>query len=335
VAGAYAVDLIATKFNINLGGPGQRLEGYPGLDSVSPAKVLVLGGGTAGTSAAFQLLLRGASVFITEVKPVRIAFLSEFLGREIFDKFQTSRSLGRRNFLEIVIPKSFEEDQPNISPEIIKDLCVRADAVIGAPYIPAANAPKILTRQMRAEINAARLALGRPGLVIVDIATDQGGCVEVSEGIHSSHEYPWFQDDFGNFICNIPNMPGGFPLTSSEALAASIANPLITLAKLPFREALLKCPELIWGINTLSGMLTVKAVADFHHLSYTPVFEALQKAETGFDLVAFQQLEFGQIYQDISTGGNPDWKNITPNLLGQPCRCTFERGKTQLHFTLG
>lgn len=326
VAGRFAVDMIARELNYNDSGIGVQLGGFPGLAEARPARVFILGGGTVGTAAAEKLLLNGASVAIAEINPTRIAFLSDYLGG-LFKALKGSSfsGLGYHHSLKIIPPPAGGKEIPQ---QTIIKFCTEADAVIGGPNIPTADTPKLITREMLVEIARRRKKAGRPPLVIVDPSADNGGCVYVGE-IQTTHNEPWARDKFGNRICNTQNMPGGYNETSSSALAQAIMPPVVDLAILPFNEALMRHPELIWGINTLAGKVTVEKTADVHHQPYTPIFDALVAAETGFGPGEFKRKDSLQ-YQFISTGENQN-RNLTPDNLGRPVRCSLN-SRTCLEF---
>src|SRR5204862_900805 len=133
--------------------------------------------------------------------------------------------------------------------------------------IPGARAPKLVTRGMLGEM--------RPGAVIVDVAIDQGGCVETARP--TTHSDPVYEVDGVTHYC-VANMPGGVPITSTKALTNATLPYVEAIAALGLREAVAADPELAKGVNVLAGKITYEAVAEAHGLDYTPLDDALALA---------------------------------------------------------
>jgi alanine dehydrogenase len=146
----------------------------------------------------------------------------------------------------------------------IREAVKTADLVIGAVLIPGAKAPKLITRDM--------LKTMRPGAVVVDVAVDQGGCIETCTP--TTHENPTFVIDGVLHYC-VANMPGAVPYTSTLALTNATLPYALRLADLGWREACLRSNELKLGLNVVHGKVVYKAVAEAFNLPYVPVEEVL------------------------------------------------------------
>ena len=234
VAGRMAAQVGASYLERHHGGRGVLLGGVPG---VAPANVAILGGGTVGTNAAKVALGMGAQVTVLDIQHERLIYLD--------DVFQ-----GRL--------------QTRTSNEYSIDMAVfNADLVIGAVLIPGGRAPNLVTRSMLANM--------RPGAVIVDVAVDQGGCVET---IHpTTHSDPIYVID-GVVHYGVANMPGAVPRTSTFALVNQTMSYALTLANAGL-DAVRGSHPLLEGLNTHRGKLTYQAVADAFRLPYTDPTEAL------------------------------------------------------------
>jgi alanine dehydrogenase len=222
VAGRMAVQEGAKYLEKLYGGRGVLLGGVPG---VPPAKVVVLGGGVVGTNAAKMAAGMGAQVVILDISLERLRYLSDVMPANV----QLIHS-NRHNILDAI--------------EL-------ADLVVGGVLIAGAKAPKLLRRE--------DLKRMRPGSVIVDVAIDQGGCVET---IHATtHENPTYVVD-GVIHYGVANMPGGVPRTSTLALTNATLPYAIELANLGWRSALTRNPALLKGLNVAEGKVTYRAVAE-------------------------------------------------------------------------
>jgi len=214
------------------GGAGVLLGGVPG---VLPGKVVVLGGGTAGVNAARMAQGMGADVTILEVDLERMRFLDITL--------HTAHTL-----------YSNEAHLMELLPTV--------DLLIGAVLVPGARAPKLIRRDMLRKM--------RPGSVLVDIAIDQGGCIETSHP--TSHNDPVFVKDGVVHYC-VANMPGAYARTATQALANATSRYVEQIADSGIAEACHRHPELLGGINIQNGQITHKAVAAAHGLKYSaPAF---------------------------------------------------------------
>ncbi len=234
VAGRMAAQVGAAYLERHHGGRGVLLGGVPG---VAPANVAILGGGVVGTNAAKVALGMGAQVTVLDIQHERLIYLDDvFQGR-----LQTRTS------------NDYSIDQAVFS----------ADLVIGAVLIPGGRAPMLVTRSMLPNM--------RRGAVIVDVAVDQGGCVET---IHATtHSDPIYLVD-GIVHYGVANMPGAVPRTSTFALVNQTMSYALTLAGAGL-DAVRGSRPLLLGLNTYQGKLTYRAVADAFHLTYTDPAQAL------------------------------------------------------------
>jgi len=222
VAGRMAVQEGAKYLERVHGGRGLLLGGVPG---VKPAKVVILGGGVVGTNAAKIAAGMGARVVILDVSLERLRYLSDVMPANVQLIFSN-----RHNLLEQI---------------------AAADLVIGGVLIPGATAPRLIRKE--------DLKIMRPGAVIVDVAIDQGGCVET---IHATtHENPIYVVD-GIIHYGVANMPGGVPRTSTLALTNATFPYVMTLANKGWRQALRSNAALRKGLNIVDGKVTYKGVAD-------------------------------------------------------------------------
>jgi len=222
VAGRMSVQVGASYLEKERGGRGILLGGVPG---VPPAHVTILGGGIVGTNAARIALGFGAKVTLIDVNLGRLRELDDVFGGRLYTLASNSYNIA---------------------------LATReADLVIGGVLIPGATAPKLVTRAMVSQMKI--------GAVIVDVAIDQGGCVETARP--TSHSNPSFVVDGVVHYC-VTNMPGAVPHTSTLALTNSTFPYLLRLANLGAREALRQDAGLAEGLNTWMGILTYRGVAE-------------------------------------------------------------------------
>jgi alanine dehydrogenase len=235
VAGKMAVQVGAWCLEKAHGGKGILLGGVPG---VPRAKVLIIGGGVVGVNAAKVAVGMGAECTIVDNNLDRLEYLEDvFLGRA-----QTLYS----------------------TPHEIAEQCMQSDLVIGAVLVAGARAPKLVTRDI--------LKRMEPGSVIVDVAVDQGGCVETMKV--TTHENPTFEVD-GITHYGVANMPGAVPRTSTFALNHATFPYLKMLADKGFAESVKSSQPFALGVNTHQGHVTYKAVAEAHGLAFKPLAELL------------------------------------------------------------
>jgi alanine dehydrogenase len=228
VAGRMAVQEGAKYLEKLYGGRGVLLGGVPG---VAPAKVVILGGGIVGINAAKMAAGMGAKVVILDISLERLRYLSDVMPANV----QTIHS-NRHNVLEQI---------------------ATADLVVGGVLIPGAVAPKLVRKE--------DLKRMQPGSVIVDVAIDQGGCVET---IHATtHENPTYVVD-GVIHYGVANMPGGVPRTSTLALTNATLPYAVQLANKGWKKALKENPALLKGLNVTDGKVTYAGVADAFGMTY-------------------------------------------------------------------
>ncbi len=231
IAGRMAAQVAAAYLERTHGGLGKLMGGVPG---VRPANVVVIGGGTVGTNAAQIALGMGAQVTVIDVVADRLRYLSEVLHGNLI-----TLSSYPRNVAEAV---------------------AQADAVIGAVLKPGAKAPHLVTRAMVEKM--------KPGSVIVDVAVDQGGCVETSRP--TSHSEPTYLVNGVIHYC-VPNIPGVVPWTSTYALSNATLAYARSLADLGFAGAVGADRALALGVNAYRGHLTYQAVAEAFGMPFTPL----------------------------------------------------------------
>ncbi|MFL5527945.1 MAG: alanine dehydrogenase, partial [Gemmatimonadaceae bacterium] len=230
VAGRMAVQEGAKYLEKLYGGRGVLLGGVPG---VAPGKVVILGGGIVGINAAKMAAGLGAKVTVLDLSLERLRYLSDVMPANV-----TLIYSNRHNILEQIST---------------------ADLVVGAVLIPGAVAPRLIRRE--------DLKTMQPGAVIVDVAIDQGGCVET---IHATtHENPTYVVD-GIIHYGVANMPGGVPRTSTLALTNATFPYAMQLANKGWKQALKENAALRKGLNIVDGKVTYPAVAEAFGLPYTP-----------------------------------------------------------------
>jgi alanine dehydrogenase len=236
VAGRMSVQVGAAYLEREHGGRGILLGGVPG---VAPANVTVIGGGVVGTNAAKIALGMGAKVTLVDVNLNRLRELDDIFGGRLYTLASNSYNVAQATR--------------------------EADLVIGSVLIPGATTPKIVTRAMVSQM--------KKGAVIVDVAIDQGGCVETAKP--TSHSNPSYEVDGVVHYC-VTNMPGAVPNTSTLALTNSTFPYLLRMANLGVREALRQDPGLAEGLNTWLGKLTYRGVAESQQRPWTPAAKVLE-----------------------------------------------------------
>lgn len=222
IAGRMASMVGAVQLSKNHSGMGKLLGGIPG---VLPAKTVVIGGGTAGVNAARIAAGLGADVTIMEVDVERMRFLDATMPKNVKTLFSSPANI------EFVLPDT--------------------DLLIGAVLVPGAKAPKLVTRPM--------LGLMKEGSVLVDIAIDQGGCIETSHA--TTHQDPTFVVDGVTHYC-VANMPGAYARTATLGLTNVTYGYLRKLASLGVEGAVKADSSLRPGVNVMDGKLTCAAVGE-------------------------------------------------------------------------
>ncbi|GAB2780145.1 alanine dehydrogenase [Hymenobacter luteus] len=238
VAGRMAPQEGAKYLEKPLKGRGILLGGVPG---VKPAEVLVLGGGIVGTQAAKIAAGLGARVTIMDI------------------------SLNRLRELDDIMPKNVVTQYSN--EYNIREAIKTADLIVGAVLIPGAKAPHLITREM--------LKTMKPGTVLVDVAVDQGGCIETCKP--TTHEDPTFIIDDIVHYC-VANMPGAVPYTSTLALTNATLPYAVKLANLGWQEACRRDEALRLGLNVVNGKVVYKGVAEAWGLPLETVDSVMEVA---------------------------------------------------------
>jgi alanine dehydrogenase len=231
VAGKMAVHEGAKYLEKIYGGKGKLLGGVPGVDA---GTVLVIGGGTVGVNAAKIACGLGAKVYLLDTNLERLRYLSDVMPPNCFPVVS--------------------------SPANIRKYLQEADLVVGAVLIPGATAPRLVTRDM--------LKLMKKGTVIVDVAIDQGGCVETARP--TTHDDPIYEVDGIIHYC-VANMPGAVSMTSTIALTNATLPYALQIADKGIERSARDNPEIAKGINIMAGKVTYPGVAEAFGLKYTPL----------------------------------------------------------------
>jgi len=235
VAGRMAIQEGAKYLEKPSNGRGVLLGGIPG---VAPGKVLVLGGGIVGMQAAKMAAGLGAMVTILDVSLNRLRYLSDIMPANVITMYSNEYNIRR--------------------------LIQTHDLIVGAVLIPGAKAPKLITRDM--------LKLMRPGTVIVDVAVDQGGCIETTHA--TTHADPTYIIDEVVHYC-VANMPGAVPFTSTVGLTNATLPYAIQLAEKGWKKACTDNHELKLGLNVVNGKVVYQGVADAFGLKMHTLEEVL------------------------------------------------------------
>ena len=236
VAGRMAPQVGAYQLESFLGGRGVLLGGVPGVEA---GEVVILGGGVVGTNAAKIALGLGAKVTILDISHARLQYLDDIFGARV---------------------QTLTSNAGNVAAMI-----QRADLLIGAVLIPGAKAPHLVTKDM--------LPSMKKGSVIVDVAVDQGGCVETIKP--TTHDEPTYEVE-GVIHYGVANMPGAVPHTSTTALSNQTLPYALKLAGKQ-TEALNENPALLKGLNTHQGKLTYKAVGQAFDIETVTPEDALKQ----------------------------------------------------------
>lgn len=231
VAGRMSIQEGAKFLEKPMGGRGILLGGVPG---VRPAKVLILGGGVVGTNAAKMAAGLGADVTIMDINLPRLRYLDDVMPANV---------------------NTFMSNEYNI-----RELIATHDLIVGAVLIPGAKAPHLITRDMLQEM--------APGTVLVDVAVDQGGCIETCKP--TTHQDPTYVIDDVLHYC-VANMPGAVPYTSTLALTNATMPYVVQLANKGWKKACGENRELELGLNVINGEVVYKGVAEAFDLPYTDV----------------------------------------------------------------
>lgn len=231
IAGRMSIQVGAYHLQKEHGGRGVLLGGVPG---VAPGKVAILGGGTVGTNAAKIAVGIGAQVAVLDVNLERLRYLDDIFGSKIMTLMSDSHT--------------------------IEEAVTQADLVIGAVLIPGARAPRLVSREMLSEM--------KNGAVIVDVAVDQGGCIET---IHPTyHDNPTYEVD-GIIHYGVANMPGAVARTSTFALTNTTLPYALKIANLGWKEAVRTDKSLLLGLNVVEGKLICQPVGEALGMTCVPI----------------------------------------------------------------
>jgi alanine dehydrogenase len=239
VAGRMATQIGAVQLEKEHGGKGILLSGVPG---VRRGRVVILGGGVVGTNAAKLASGMGAETIILDVNLNRLAYLDDIFGSRVTPVYS---------------------DQDQIA-KYVRD----ADLVIGGVLIPGAKAPKLVSEKLISQMSE--------GSVVVDVAVDQGGCIETCRP--TTHDNPTYTVHGVIHYC-VANMPGAVAQTSTFALTNATISYGLKLADLGVVEAVRRDRALALGMNTYNGLCTYEAVASALDLPYTPLEKALKTSK--------------------------------------------------------
>ena len=231
VAGRMSVQQGAKYLEKPIQGKGVLLGGVPGVE---PGRVLILGGGIVGTQAAQMAAGLGAMVTILDVNLDRLRYLNDVMPANVVTRFSTEMT--------------------------IRELIPHMDLIVGAVLIPGAKAPSLITRDM--------LSMMHKGTVLVDVAVDQGGCIETCKP--TTHEDPTYIIDDIVHYC-VANMPGAVPYTSTIALTNATLPYVIELANNGWKEACSRRKDLLKGLNVVQGKVVYEGVAEAFNLPYVSV----------------------------------------------------------------
>lgn len=236
VAGKMAVQIGARYLEKNMGGSGVLLGGVPG---VPPGNVVIIGGGMVGVSAAKVAMGMGANVSILDIDAVKLRYLDDIFS-------------GRVN---TVMSNSYW----------VNKLVVDTDLLIGAVLIPGAKAPHIVTEDMVKKM--------KPGSVVIDVAIDQGGCIETCD-MPTTHSNP-IVEKYGVIHYSVANIPGAVPRTSTLALTNVTLPYVIKLANQGLIPAVSADPSLAKGMNTYGGKIVHEVVARSLKMTYTDLSQLI------------------------------------------------------------
>ena len=236
VAGRMSIHEGAKYLERTFGGRGMLLGGVPG---VLPAKVLILGGGIVGTEAAKMAAGLGADVTIMDISLRRLRYLDDIMPANV--KTQMSNDYNIRSQVKV------------------------SDVIVGAVLIPGAKAPFLITKDMLKTMN--------PGTVLIDVAVDQGGCIETT--VPTTHDHPTYVID-GVIHYTVANMPGAVPRTSTIALTNATLPYAMSLANKGWKKACTEDIALRKGLNIVDGKVVYLGVAETFGLAYHEVNSVLR-----------------------------------------------------------
>lgn len=235
IAGRLSIQEGAKYLEKSFGGRGILLGGVPGVER---GKIVIIGGGVAGTYAAKAAVGIDAQVTLLDIDMNRLSYLDDVFGASVTTLYSTESN--------------------------IKRALAEADLVIGSVLIPGGKTPKLVRKE--------HLKLMKPGSVIVDIAIDQGGCCETSKV--TTHDNPIYTEDGVVHYC-VGNMPGAVPYTSTIALTNSTLKYGRQIARYGVEEAIKADAGLAQGVNTYDGKCTDKNVAESLNIEYTDIYSLI------------------------------------------------------------
>lgn len=236
IAGRMAIQIGARLLEKHSGGRGILMGGVPG---VPPAEVVIIGGGTVGTSAARIALGMGARVTLLDIDTRRLRYLYNLFDGRLLTYMSNSQNVAK---------------------------AVRfADLLVGAVLVPGARTPRIVTEEM--------VKTMRPGSVIIDVAVDQGGAIETIDRV-TTHSNPTYEK-YGIIHYAVPNMPGAVPRTATFALTNVTLPYVLQLAGKGVKKAVAENAALACGVNVAGGCITHKAVAEALGCEYVPLDRVL------------------------------------------------------------
>ena len=231
VAGRMAVQVGASSLEKEHGGKGVLLGGVPGTRR---GRVVILGGGVVGRNAATIAIGMGAQVTVLDVSATTMAYLEDIFGGAVETLYS--------------------------NPVNIENAVMRADLVVGGVLVAGARAPKLVTRELISKMEK--------GSVVVDVAVDQGGCIETCRP--TTHDNPTYEVDGIVHYC-VANMPGAVPQTSTWALTNTTMSYALKIADMGIVAAAKADKALLKGLNTYGGHVVYEAVAQAHKAEYVPV----------------------------------------------------------------
>ena len=235
VAGRMLIQVGARYLERVNGGRGVLLGGVPG---VPPAEVIIIGGGVVGMNAAKMALGLGARVTILDRSVAKMQYIDDVFGGRVATLMSNPIAIARA--------------------------VARADLLVGAVLIPGAAAPKLVSRAMVGSM--------KKGSVVVDVAVDQGGCIETTHV--TTHSDPTYEVDGVVHYC-VANMPGAVPRTSTFALTNVTFPYLLRMVRKGLVQALKDDPSLVPGVNTHAGKLTCAPVGEAQGLPVSPLWDLL------------------------------------------------------------
>lgn len=229
VAGRMSVQVGANMLLKYNGGEGILLGGVPG---VSPAEVLIIGGGIVGLNAAKMAVGLGARVTVMDINKSRLSYLDDIFGGRVTTSIYSEYA--------------------------VAEMVQKADLLVGAVLVTGARAPKTVSAEM--------VKTMKKGSVIVDVAIDQGGSIETIDRV-TTHDKPCYEK-YGVIHYSVANMPGAVPRTSTYALTGVTLPYLLDIANKGAERALLEDKALMLGLNTYQGCVTCRAVAESLGVEY-------------------------------------------------------------------